>query len=98
MQRFPDHSAQPSEELVTCGNYRRTGASLRLPISASGQLRPYATEVQISPIRTFDRSERVPAVTWMAGHPFSGHVQVSRLCSRAVLFARVTSQLQRSDS
>src|SRR5437588_7122897 len=40
MQRFPDHSAQPSEELVTCGNYRRTGASLRLPISASGQLRP----------------------------------------------------------
>jgi hypothetical protein len=35
MQRFPDHWAQPSEERVTYENHRRTGASLRLPMSAS---------------------------------------------------------------
>jgi pimeloyl-ACP methyl ester carboxylesterase len=38
MQRFPDHSAQPSEERVTYANHRRTGASLRLPMAASGQM------------------------------------------------------------
>jgi hypothetical protein len=38
MERFPDHSAQPSEERVTYVNHRRTGASLRQPMSASGPI------------------------------------------------------------
>jgi hypothetical protein len=36
MQRFPDHWARPSEERITYASHRRTGESLRLPISASG--------------------------------------------------------------
>lgn len=37
MQRFPDHSAQPSAERVTYANHRRARASLRPPMPVSSQ-------------------------------------------------------------
>src|ERR1700676_3458445 len=65
MQRFPDHSAQPSEERVTYANHRRTGASLRLPMSASGPKTVVDRGATVLPIAD---QQRARAITATPGH------------------------------
>jgi hypothetical protein len=62
MQRFPDHSAQPSEERVTYANHRRTAASLRLPMSASRPTPAYETFKLSAMKRTLELVRVAPAL------------------------------------
>src|ERR1700687_5662164 len=80
MQRFPDHSAQPSAERVTYANHRRTGACLRLPMSASEPTPDTRASREILPEPVIPASSREPA-----GCGGVGKARTTAICSHAAL-------------